>query len=43
MHEELTERGVQVVGDTQAEFGAAIRSETAKWAAVIQKAGIQPR
>ena len=43
MHDELTARGVQVVGDTPAEFGAAIRSETAKWAAVIQKAGIQPR
>lgn len=36
----LSALGVEVVGDTPVEFAAYIKSETAKWAAVIHKSGI---
>ncbi len=40
MRQRLSALGVEIVADTPAEFGAYIRSETAKWAVVIRKSGI---
>ena len=40
MRERFAELGAVPVGDTPAEFAAFIGSETAKWADVVQKAGI---
>lgn len=36
----LDSLGVEIIGDTPAEFAAYIKSESVKWAAVIHKAGI---
>jgi len=40
--ERLTKDGADVVASAPEEFGAYIRSETAKWAKVLKSAGIQP-
>ncbi len=41
IRQRLAGLGVEIVGDSPAEFGAYIRSESAKWAAVVKSAGIQ--
>jgi len=38
----LDELGMQVVANSPAEFGALIKSDTARWAKVIKAAGIKP-
>jgi len=40
VRERLEALGAELVGNTPAEYGAFINAETAKWAAVIKKAGI---
>lgn len=39
---ELAAMGVQVIGDTPEQFGAAIKADIAKWSALIERLGIQP-
>lgn len=41
VRQRLAGLGVEVVGDTPAEFAAYIKSESAKWAAVVKSSGIQ--
>jgi tripartite-type tricarboxylate transporter receptor subunit TctC len=38
----LREQGAIPVGNSQAEFGAFLRSETTRWGEVIQRAGVKP-
>ena len=40
--DKLPELGLQVVGGTPEQFGAHIRSEFARWADVVKRAGIKP-
>ena len=40
--ERMAADGIEVVGNTPAEFAAFIKSETVKWAAVVKSAGITP-
>ncbi|OZI34575.1 twin-arginine translocation pathway signal protein [Bordetella genomosp. 10] len=42
LHEKLTGLGFDPVGSTPAEFEQRIRTEVAKWTAVIRKGGIKP-
>ena len=42
IREKLVAQGTDPVGSTPAQFGAFIRSETAKWEKVIRTAGIKP-
>jgi tripartite-type tricarboxylate transporter receptor subunit TctC len=39
--DKLPELGLQVVGGTPEQFGAHIRSEAARWAEVVKRAGIK--
>ena len=43
MKDRLAKDGAEVVGNSPAEFGAYIRSETAKWSKVLKAAGIEPQ
>ena len=40
--ERLAQQGAEPIGNTPAEFDAFIKSEMAKWAKVVQDAGISP-
>lgn len=42
MQRDLAAMGVEGAGNTPEEFDAAIRSDIAKWSALIKRAGIQP-
>jgi tripartite-type tricarboxylate transporter receptor subunit TctC len=41
LHAKLTDLGIEVIGNTPEEFGAAIQSEIPKWAKVIRNANIK--
>jgi tripartite-type tricarboxylate transporter receptor subunit TctC len=41
--ERLSKDGAETVGSSPAEFGAYIRSETAKWSKVLKAAGVEPQ
>jgi len=43
VREQLVTQGIEPVGSTPEEFATLIKDETAKWADVIKKAGIQPQ
>jgi len=38
----MNQIGFDVVASTPGEFGSFMRDEVARWAAVVQKGGIQP-
>ena len=38
----IAAEGAEVIGDTPAEFARFLRTETARWAATVKAAGIQP-
>ena len=40
--ERFTQNGVQAIANTPAEFAAIVKADVAKWAKVIQSAGIRP-
>jgi len=40
--ERMNQIGFDVVASTPGEFGSFMRDEVARWAAVVQKGGIQP-
>ena len=42
LRERLLGQGAEPAPGTPAEFGAFVRAEKTKWAAVIQRAGIKP-
>ena len=41
VREKIVAQGNQVGGGTPEEFGALIRSETAKWGKVVREAGVR--
>jgi tripartite-type tricarboxylate transporter receptor subunit TctC len=42
VRKKLTTVGMEVIGNSPAEFAAAIKAETPQWAKVIKDAGIAP-
>jgi tripartite-type tricarboxylate transporter receptor subunit TctC len=42
VRKKLSNVGMEVIGETPAEFAAAIKAETPQWAKVIKDAGIAP-
>lgn len=43
LKDRLAKDGAEAVGNSPAEFGAYIRSETAKWSKVLKAAGVEPQ